>query len=484
MSAAPATDMEVIWQPYPGSQQAFLSCPSRELLLHGTRGGGKSDCLIMDFLQHVGQGYGQDWVGVIFRKSFPQLGDIIMRSHSWIPRIFPGARYNGTEYKWTFPDGEVLMFSYLARETDYENWHGKQIPWQGYDELCNWSNLNIYDKMLTCCRSSNPDIPRKIRATANPSGPGHNSVKRHFRIGEQPSCRIFDSDHTTRCHIFSTIEENQSLMEADPEYILRLDAMEQTNPAFHRAWRYGDWDVVAGGAFDDLWDPRVHVIDPFYFPESWTVNRSFDWGSSSPFAVLWHAESDGSEFDMRNGYPCERSTPQEFVRCYPKGTIFTFAEWYGANERSEGLRMTNIDIARGVRDREEYWEDFVEPGPADSAIFDIINDHSIAEDMASVGVRWERANKQAGSRINGFQAMRNLLLSSSQTPMENPGWFIMRPHDRFPGYGCPHMIEQVPTLTRDEKNIEDVDTTQEDHLYDAARYRINAARPHSAEQGI
>ena len=480
----------IVWQPYKksadnsGSQDAFLSCPAREVILHGTRGGGKSDCLLMDFLQHVGQGYGSDWVGVIFRKSFPQLGDIIMRSHRWIPRIFPGAKYNGTDYKWTFPQGEVLMFSYLARETDYENWHGKQLPWQGYDELCNWSDLKIYEKMMTCCRSSNPDVPRKIRSTANPSGPGHNAVKRHFKIGEVADRKVFDIAETTRCGIFSRIEDNIALMSADPEYAMRLDALLETNPVFYRAWRLGDWDVVAGGAFDDIWDPTIHVVDPFHFPSSWHIDRSFDWGSSAPFACLWHAESDGSEFDLRTGFSVISTTPQEYRRCYPKGTLFTFAEWFGANERAEGLRMTNHDIARGIKDREEFWEDHVEEGPADSAIFDVVNNTSIAEEMQAVGVRWDRANKQPGSRINGFQVMRNMLLASTRRPMEDQGWFLVRTHSRFPGYGCPKLIEQLPTLTRDEKNIEDVNSDQEDHLYDCARYRINSKRNVYTVQGM
>ena len=50
-------EKKVAWAPQPGSQESFLSCPVYEVLYEGTRGPGKTDALLMDFLQHVGQGY-------------------------------------------------------------------------------------------------------------------------------------------------------------------------------------------------------------------------------------------------------------------------------------------------------------------------------------------------------------------------------------------------------------------------------------------
>lgn len=66
-------DKRVIWQPLPGSQHRFMTCPFYEVLLEGNRGGGKTDALLMDFAQMVGRGYGEDWRGVIFRLTYPQL---------------------------------------------------------------------------------------------------------------------------------------------------------------------------------------------------------------------------------------------------------------------------------------------------------------------------------------------------------------------------------------------------------------------------
>ena len=42
----------IIWKPLPGSQTRFLTCPVFEALLEGTRGGGKTDALLMSFAQY------------------------------------------------------------------------------------------------------------------------------------------------------------------------------------------------------------------------------------------------------------------------------------------------------------------------------------------------------------------------------------------------------------------------------------------------
>ena len=45
----------IIWMPHRGSQNLFLSCPVYETLIQGTRGGGKTDCLLMSFAKNVGK---------------------------------------------------------------------------------------------------------------------------------------------------------------------------------------------------------------------------------------------------------------------------------------------------------------------------------------------------------------------------------------------------------------------------------------------
>ena len=466
---------DIGWRPHPGSQRAFLECPYWSVLYHGTRGPGKTDGLLMDYAQHTGQGYGAHWRGILFRRTYKQLSDVVARTQQWFNIIFPGAKFNHSDMEWTFPDGEKLLLRYLRVAADYYNYHGHQYPWMGFEELTNWPNSEPFDMMMACSRSSHPNMPRKVRATANPYGVGHNWVKRKYGIGSYQSCqRQLTEEGLTQCHVFGDLLENEALMRADPEYLKRLDALAHRDEALYQAWRHGNWDIVAGGAFDDVWDRKIHYITPFRIPETWFIDRSFDWGSTSPASVLWWAESDGSRFDADTGGRVKKTTKRELE--YPSGTLFAIAEWYVANENGEGLRKTNRQLADGVNEREAAMEDLVEPGPADTQIFDVVNDSSIATEMEDHGVYWTRADKSPGSRVNGLQIARSLLLNAKEQPMEYPGLFVWAPDPRFPGMGCPKLAEHLPVLARDEKNIEDVDTDQEDHDWDATRYRLLSER--------
>jgi hypothetical protein len=221
------------------------------VLYEGTRGPGKTDALIMDFCKEIGKGYGSDWTGILFRQTFPQLKDVIKKAQKWIPQIWPAAKYNATHHYWRWPTGETLYFSQFDKEDDYWNYHGHEYPWIGWEELCNWASLNGYKKMFSCCRSSNPAVPTRIRSTANPYGPGHNAVKHRFKLPEYrftPITDSLDKDgnlEPPRVAIFGHIFENKILLEATPNYVTNIVAAAR-NEAERRAWLFGDWDIVSG----------------------------------------------------------------------------------------------------------------------------------------------------------------------------------------------------------------------------------------------
>ena len=50
--------------------------------------------------------------------------------------------------------------------------------------------------------------------------------------------------------------ENKILLAADPDYVKNLAS--DTNINRRKAWLNGDWDIVAGGFFDDVWDRAKH----------------------------------------------------------------------------------------------------------------------------------------------------------------------------------------------------------------------------------
>ena len=99
----------IIWKPQP-KQYAFMARPEFECLYGGSAGGGKSDALVNEALRQVDIPY---YKGLILRKTFPQLNELIDKSLLIYPRAYPGAKYNSTLHTWTFPSGARIRFGSL-----------------------------------------------------------------------------------------------------------------------------------------------------------------------------------------------------------------------------------------------------------------------------------------------------------------------------------------------------------------------------------
>lgn len=450
----------VAWAPQPGSQTLFVTSPIFETLYEGTRGPGKTNALLMDFCQHVGQGHGKAWRGILFRQSYPALADVVAKSQEWIPRAFPDAKFNESSYTWKFADGEELLLRYMERKKDYWSYHGHEYPWIGWDELTNWPDLTCYDVMKSCCRSSKPNVPRKYRSTANPFGPGHHAVKAYFIDAAPRGVVVTDTFGNQRVTIHGHWSENAYLMANDPEYVARLRQATQDDPDQSAAWLDGNWDVAAGTFFGAVWSRKVHVLAPFVVPASWRVDRAFDWGSSKPFSVGWWAESDGTSAKLADG------TTRHFAR----GSLVRIGEWYGClpNKPNVGLGLSGEQIAKGILERQRNrWPDrYIQPGPADSSIYDVQDGHCIADSFRKAGVTWVPANKGPGSRKNGWELMRERFGNAKRNPIEQPGLYVFE--------DCLDFIRTVPMMPRDEKKPDDVDTSAEDHAGDETRYRCLA----------
>lgn len=118
-SAPPRVWPEKTWLAQNGSQVSFTSCDTFECLYHGPRGPGKTTGLILDFLQHVGQGYGPAWRGVVFRRSYPELADLRVKIAEACRKVRKSARWITGENKWLFRDGAELLLRFMARPGDY-----------------------------------------------------------------------------------------------------------------------------------------------------------------------------------------------------------------------------------------------------------------------------------------------------------------------------------------------------------------------------
>lgn len=488
----------VIWRALPGSQALVMSCPCSLILYDGTRGPGKTDSQLMLFRKNVGRGYGPAWRGIIFDREYKNLDDLIQKSKRWFPQFKDGAKWlsSKSDYKWVWPTGEELLFRQMKREADYWNYHGQEFPYIGWNELTKQSTPVLFDAMFSCNRSSFvpalhapidpqtgqrihlPNIPLVVMATTNPYGPGHNWVKERFIDVAPPgvpvarSIEVFNPRTQQRetitkyqVRIFGSYKENIYL---DPDYIAELEGISDENK--RKAWLWGDWNIVAGGALDDLWSDKL-ILPRFKVPRGWKVDRALDWGSSHPFSVGWWAEANGEEARLPDGT----------TFCPPPGTLIRIAEWYGKGKGSNvGLVMSARNVARGILEREAamleggWISKKPAPGPADNQIYDVTDEEveSIAKRMEDEGVLWERSNKSSGSRVNGLQLVRDRLEASADN--EGPGLYFMD--------NCRAAISTLPVLPRDPDNMDDVDTTAEDHVYDEVRYRVLKGKDRTARK--
>ena len=481
----------VIWKPQEGGQTKFASCPTWECLLHGNRGGGKTDSLLMDFAKGVGKGFGADYRGLILREATTELGDVIAKSEKWFPRMFPGAKFNSHIKKWKFKDGETLWFNYARVLKDYDQYHGHEYPWIGWEELTNHPVSDVYLKLMSCSRSSNPGIVPRVRATCNPSGPGHAWVKMRF-IDAIPEGRILrepveieyldnatgkivkETKIITRTHVYADMMDNKALLEADPLYRAKMMQMTQDDEMLRKAWIQGSWNLIMGGFFTDVWNPKIHILPYFKIPKSWRCIRSFDWGSSKPWAVTFFVETNGEQ---------PESIPGIELPYIPKDSIIVIGEIYGWNGKpNQGDNADSTEIARRVREYElqikiEYGLR-VEPGPADTGIFEVRDGKSIATEMLKHPnkIQWTRAHKGAGSRVIGWTIIRTMLGAAIREDLENPHLYFLPQ--------AQHHIRTLPLMQRDEKKPEDINSDLEDHCMDSLRYGIARKSMSFKRQGV
>jgi hypothetical protein len=290
-------------------------------------------------------------------------------------------------------------------------------------------------------------LPR-IEAASNPGSIGHAWVKRTFISPAAPQAvwrAGAEEGGMLRQFIPARLADNPHLMSEDPQYADRLRGLGAD--ALVRAMLEGDWDIVAGQAFEKL-RRDTHAVEPFEPPEDWLCFGAFDWGSTRPFSYgLWtvangEALSDG--------------------RVYRRGALIRYDEVYGWNGKpNEGLRMEVREVARMIRDAER--ERPMAYRIADSSIWAVDGGPSIAEGFGKHGVVMRPAPKGKGSRHNGYVEVRQRIAGDAEGPM------LYAARTCHAGFW-----RTMPDLVMDEHqhgiNSEQIDTDQEDHVSDEVTY--------------
>lgn len=419
-----------------------------EALYGGAAGGGKSDTLVNEALRQV---HIPHYKGLILRKTYPQLTELIEKSQNYYRKAFPKAKYTETNHTWRFPSGAKIRFGSMQHTKDRMNYQGQAYDYIAFDELTQFT-LEEYIYMLSRCRPNGPGTICYIRATANPGGIGHGWVKDRFITAGAPYETIFEDIeyadnegklHTgrrTRVFIPSTVFDNPALLKNNPGYV---EALASLPTAERNALLYGNWDTFSGQVFTEWtndpkhYDDRIqtHVIKPFKIPQDWAVWCSMDWGYSRPFSIGWYAvDQDRRMYRIREYYGCT-GTP------------------------NEGVKLEPSEVARKVKEIEE-----TDPNLKNRKIHRV-GDPAIwgSQGTESIGALFERERvyfeKGENDRLQGkMQIHHRLKFDENGIPL----FYCFST--------CKHFIRTVPALVYSESDVEDVDTDQEDHIYDELRY--------------
>ena len=424
---------QVAWTPQPGPQEAAIRAAwCDELFYGGAAGGGKSDFLLGDFLMDIEQG--GVWQGVLFRKSYPSLDDLKYRSLQFFPMT--GGKWMEGAKEWRWPNGACLRFRHFEAVADFTNYIGHSFSWISFDELPEWSDDKCYRRMISRLRG--PAQNKRIRATGNPGGVGHQWVQDYFRIPQNPTTYLdadpFVDEQTGMMRMFipSRVQDNKILMESDPQYISRLKGV--GDEELVKAWLEGDWSALVGAYFAGAWS-KVDLVESFEIPSSWSLFSGLDYGEASPTAWLMGAvDYDKNLWLINEYYEADRAASEhaEQIAEILKDNPFT----------TRRPSMNLADPSMFARRRLSAGSNV----PAEAMV------HSASDMFKEYGIYLKPGNN---NRINGWRILRDAMSKGRLKIFKE--W-------------CPNLIRTLPALPRDEKRPEDLNTDSEDHLADALRY--------------
>ncbi len=454
-------------------QGIAFNSPANEILYGGAAGGGKSHviriiaiffaCLIPGIQIYIFRRLSDD----LLRNHMMGAGGFYALLDKWLAD--GTVVFNGSKNCLKFKNGSVIWLCHCQYEKDVQKYQGAEFHILFFDELTHFTEYQ-YRFLRARCRLGTLAVPADyahklplIFSGTNPGSAGHTWVRKTF-VDPVPYYECWkapkDEGGRVRQFIPAVLSDNPSLNQEEYEELLSGLG----NPELVRAMLNGDWDIVAGGALDDVWDKPSQILPRFRIPEDWRIFRTMDWGSTHPFSIGFWARASGTEAIL----------PGDKVFCPPKGSLIRFNEWYGCDPKraNTGLKMPAKEIAKGIltrisQMRSGYWigkTHIVHPGPADNEIYAVkeAGTGSIAKIMAKEGVLWCRSDKSKGSRRNGLEYVRSYLYNARAG--EGEGLFFTE--------NCRAAITILPQLPRDPLDQEDVDTKAEDHPYDEIRYAV------------
>jgi len=425
-----------IWKPHPRQEEALRRI-EYEVLYGGARGGGKTDAGLVWLTDHINN---SRYRALVIRKNADDLSDWVDRAGRMWSLL--GAKIAYRPAVITFPSGATIRTGHLKDDQAYTKYQGHEYQRILIEELNQIPEEKRYLQLLASCRSTVAGINAQVFCTTNPGGVGHGWVKRRFVDAVPPNTVFIDpTSGRSRIYIPARVDDNPTLVTADPGYVRFLDALKDSDVELWKAWRLGDWNTFAGQYFKEFRTDK-HVIRSYLPNKNNVLIGGMDWGRTAPFAfVLTEIEQvsvEGTKFHRA----------KTFFEVY--GTDKTPREWAEViKEKLKFFGLSPIDISHIQ---------------GDPAMFTKGNDNSIS--IADQFKREEILLRPASNdRVGGWENLHNWLSIAID---DKPYWQITE--------NCGNLIRTLPELVHDENKVEDVDTDGEDHAPDAVRYLFKALK--------
>jgi len=428
----PAQPVRRAWKPHPGPQTFMLRVDGVfETLYGGARGGGKTESGEAWLVRppHFGNPL---YRALVVRRNFEDLCDWMDRAGRMY-RDIGGHILSGAPARVEFANGAVFRLGHLKDKEAYSKYQGHEYQRMLIEEAQQIKEESSYEQLLGSCRSTVPGLAAEVMLTANPGGMGHRWLKARFGTGKddprKPCVAYPGKDGRLRMYVPSKVTDNPSLMDNDPAYIAWLEGLPEP---LRSAWRYGDWDIYSGQAFE--WS-SANIVDPCPIPVNARLLMTFDWGFGKPFSVGWWW-------------------------VLSEGILIRVGEWYGCEpgRANMGLRLADHEIAAGIlkREAELGLADKVHVRLADPTVFNRKPDSTgggLADSTATIFQR-------CGVSLRPGDANRKQKFRQFAARIKSRSLLVFRT--------CRQFIRTVPELPLDENSFDDVDTDSEDHVYDEA----------------
>lgn len=294
-------------RPQPGPQTMFAATPADIAIFGGAAGPGKSWSLVYEPLRWVTI---PGFTGILFRRTRPQLvggGSVWEESEKLYP-LRGGVPRGGNVLDWRFPGGGSIEFGHLQRESDKFSHKSKQYCYIGFDEVTDITEGQFW--YLLSRNRSMCGVRPYVRGATNPDPDSHIRTlidwwigKDGFPIIERSGViryfvRIKDVLHwagtaaellrqfhylppkevrpKSLTFIPAKLDDNQILLEADPEYRANLLAMHEIDRAKLLG---GNWNIRPS-AGDFFPRSKANIIDEC--PPLIEVCRGWDKAASKP----------------------------------------------------------------------------------------------------------------------------------------------------------------------------------------------------------